>query len=274
LLLLAGSLFMTLRASDPAYRMLPLLAYVQFPWRFLFFAALGSSLLFVAVEPHGRAIPLPHAASALATLVLLSLVGCYWDYTRPRALVVSTETHEAGPMSLRRAKGSRSVTTFERLGGLSYLRARGATGTMADDFLPRTVHPQLKPDREPAALARWLGPGEAEVRPLRSGPLDLSVEVVAPQAGTLEVARFWFPGWTAGANGAPVATGPRAGVGTIAIPVSPGRTTVEVRFASTPLRRVSAWLSAGMLGVLIAWRSLSRGRGSSITTSPGAPRGR
>jgi hypothetical protein len=70
-------------------------------------------------------------------------------------------------------------------------------------------------------------PGGATVR--GSGSSALQIDVQAPEAGYLVLSEFWYPGWQATVNGAPVA--PEVANGAfLAVPIPAGASTVDLRF--------------------------------------------
>jgi uncharacterized membrane protein YfhO len=88
-------------------------------------------------------------------------------------------------------------------------------------------------------------PGGATVR--GSGSSALQIDVQAPEAGYLVLSEFWYPGWQATVNGAPVA--PEAANGAfMAVPIPAGASTVDLRF--WPATFTWGLVAAG-LGVLM-----------------------
>lgn len=265
-LLFLGSVFLTLPISAFVYRAIPLLAYLQFPWRFLLFAAFAASLLAVAVEPLARSLAWPRALPALTALLGAVVLASYAGYTRPAAGVYVPAAGEFEPVALAelpRLRASGVALRLRDLGGLDFFLARGEPGTSRDEYLPRSVDRLHKPDALPEAPVAWLGQGAAGLRVLPGDPVDVVVEVDAPAPGRLEFARFQFPGWVARVDGEPGPATAAPATGRIQVPVGAGHHRVELRFGSTPLRRACGLFSlVSLAGVLMAtafpWRRPGR----------------
>ena len=227
---------MTLPLSLPLWDALPLLPFVQFPWRFL-----GPATLFLAVLAGAGAARLPRLRAGRPALLLAALALYALPWLSPgRDAVPPNPT----PVDL-----------------LHFELETGALGTTsAGDYLPVTVT-----ELPPAAM---LLPLYAQSAPhyliprLDRARLAADVAVLAASY-TLTGARLtltadsparvrflWyaFPGWQAQLNGAPIPVKPDGRSGLLAVDIPAGASQeLTVAFGQTPLRRLSGWLSLASL---------------------------
>lgn len=239
-----GSLFLTLPQSVGIWDALPLLRFVQFPWRFLGLASLGVAFLagsaFADEGPEKRASETGSNRTLVRRVLTVCLVvsGCVmygftWQYVPYLAPIVRP-----------------TVADIAR-----YERESGALGTTsAGDYLPNTV--RKLPDANalaeryaPSGVIERLDPAslpvdarilEAHYRPLS---FDVTVDSPTPFAAVFDV--FAFAGWQASVDGQPVAITPTDPHGLISYPVPAGRHRLAVRFGSTPL-----WTAASVVSLL------------------------
>jgi hypothetical protein len=116
---------------------------------------------------------------------------------------------------------------------------------------------------EPWSPARLVGTnGPVEVRQEEVESARQRFTLVAPRAAAVEAATFFYPGWTARVDGAPVAASPVPGRGTLRFPVGRGEHRVELELRPTPLRRAALGitLASAALLALGAWASTRRRR--------------
>jgi hypothetical protein len=236
---------MTLPVSAPLWARLPLLAFLQFPWRFLGPASLGLALLAgagAARLPGPDRLWVPLLLAALATL---SLTWLFPPCSPPQPPLT--------PPNLIRIEG--------QTGGLGT--------TTAGDYLPRAVEERPAPDAllaeydaaapdyviprlDPAAL-----PPDARVVEEEYGLTDARVVLETEAPFRARFRWYYFPGWQARIDGVPVAAGPLGPHGLLAVDVPSGRHTLEVAFGDTPLRRTVTTLSTVTLLALVGlttWR--------------------
>jgi hypothetical protein len=222
LLLTVLPLFMTLGVSRPIWEAIPLLPYVQFPWRFLGLAALGTAWL-------GAALPAPDLRGALPRLSALLATG---------AVIVA-----AIPWI-----GSQYILFDEAL----HLTRQGIAGRMSTttgyhDYLPIWV--RELPESPPIPRFQ-VHSGDAVLGAQRSETLRHEVSVAASSGAVVECRVFWFPGWEATWNGAPVEIFHLPPRGTVIVPLPAGEGTLAVIWSGDPQRRVGGLLS--LLGAVMA----------------------
>jgi hypothetical protein len=216
-----GSILM-LAVSRPLWDHLSMLQNVQFPWRLLGDVGVATSL----------------AAGALAG----------W-----RSFAV-----RSGPYHAADLVAAGAVIVLLTAACVPYLQARRWTASDAD-FTPEAIRRQyfgeLKfqpkevatlhyvPDGPRAAL---LAGGSASVE--GESTHRMTLEVDAPEATTLRVHLFNTPGWKASVDGAAAEVRSEPRTAMVLVDVPAGRHRVELRFADTPVRRIS-WIvsAAGLL---------------------------
>ncbi|MCZ7584453.1 MAG: hypothetical protein M5R36_14525 [Deltaproteobacteria bacterium] len=258
---LAG-LLMTHRFSAPLWNLAPLLAFVQFPWRFLVVAAFGASLLagLGAESVLGdKRLRVPVGACVVA-------LAFYASYTKPLFTVYDTEQNGyiPGPYDLQRDRldtDPRYADQREHL-TIAWVRASGETGSSRDDYLPRTVLEKPTAKEEIASASS----GEV-VASERAGLNTYELMVSMRAAGRVTLAQFFYPGWRATVDGAevPVATTSPHGLASVEVPE--GELAVRFHFGSTPSRRAAGAVSIVSFALVAAAALLIRRRNRS-TRSP------
>jgi hypothetical protein len=224
---------------------LPLLRYVQFPWRFLGLASLAVAFLASGAFSDRRLtqdapsnIRPSSFVFRLSTFVIVAgfiVYGFTWQYVSYLAPIVRP-----------------TVADIAR-----YERESGALGTTsAGDFLPNTV--KRLPDANllverysrsdvierlnPASLPPGARILTASYHPLSS---DVTVESQSSFVAMFDI--FYFAGWQARVDGQPVAITPTDPNGLISFPVPAGQHRLQIFFGSTPLR-----MAAGMVSLISA----------------------
>ena len=240
-------LFLSLPVSTPVWENLPLIRFVQFPWRLVGRAALPLALLAGAVPillPRRTCLVPLVAVSAVAAL---SLVSFPWLYPTPCSF----------PSSPTIA----TVMDFERSSGLTGVDPLGA-------YLPRWV--SQRPESSPMEAALREGstprrvdsashPAGATLLRESYGPNRATIELETPARFQATYHTFSFPGWTVRIDGERIPIEPLAETGLISFSVPSGRHTLTIRWGSTPLRTGAAIIS--LLG-LVALALLSRSAAS------------
>lgn len=238
---LAGAIlcFLMLRDADWIWGALPLLQYVEFPWRILGAAAI---CLAMAVAALGRGLELwprwrmPAFAGAMVLLIVPNL------------------SHLAPP-------GFRDVD-------LSFwtpqqLASRGLELTTAGEYTPRWVQAPAVFDPRTARVIE----GDADVQQTGRTPVSWSAQVTARKASVIQVALSYFPGWQVRVDGMAEEGRPAAPSGQIRFDVPPGDHRVEVQWVRTG----AVWLGDGisllaLAALVVIWRL---GGAARVRESPG-----
>jgi hypothetical protein len=252
-------LAMTLPASRFIWDRLPLLYFVQFPWRFL-----GPVSLLLAVLAGAGASRLPGSPVVQlgASLLPLAVAGLPWLFP--------------GGYQAELALAPDAVIRFEAetgwLGTTSaaeYLPVQVETLPAPETLLP--LYEAAAPDYLIPRLDSGSIPASAELLDARYGLTDANVSLAAAAPFQVRFLWYYFPGWQLQLNGEPhpvAATGPH---GLLAAEIPAGEHTLALSFDDTPIRRWSGYVSvASLLALLIAAR-LQRGGGPAARRVPPAP---
>lgn len=257
ILALAGvlTLAMTTALSAPVWKALPLLRFVQFPFRWLLLVTLVGSLLvgFLAhrLPARGRSLAVA-AATALSLLLVRPLL-------EPRYAFVERSTLApvfARADGLERAAADPGLLAPGSAFGIDALRSHPVTGTSAHDFLPRRVA------RPPLAATRAAEPLAPGLEVLEAGwgypTVRATVRVDAP--APLALHQFDFPGWRVEVDGERRAHRTEPGRGRIVVDLAPGDREVVARFGWTARRAGAAAVSAATALGLAIWLALGARR--------------
>jgi hypothetical protein len=256
-LVLISLIFMVLPQSVAVWDHLPLLEYVQFPWRFLGLASLAAALL------AGAAIRL---LSDLVRAVLPSFI----IMLAVEALVIAFSLPWLYPRYCSTTEG----LSIARLAGLE--RGLGVIGTTsAGEYLPIWVK-EVPSESNMEAMYRSGAPierlepsslpGGAEVTSAEYGLTSADILIESPLPFRAVFNTFYFPGWRAYVDGKRVPIVPTEPYGLISFEVLAGERTIEVRFQDTPLRftaKAFSACSALVILALIIW-SLVRWSGGRV----------
>ncbi len=251
LLMAAGALvflFFALPLSRWLWEALPLIEFVQFPWRFVGRAALPVAMLAGApfallshrprgLEPRAGRFLLPATAIATTLLLLEAFPLLYPNYCSeelyPTILAVHEYEHATGLVGVDPEGSYFPVTVQQRPDG-SPLEADYTAGRTPQRF-------------DQSAL-----PQGAAVLEERYEPNAARLVIETPEAFTARYLTFAFPGWRVQIDGEEAPVTPSDPLGLITFTIPAGRHTVEVRWTSTPLRSLFGVLSTAAALLLIA----------------------
>lgn len=289
--------FLTTPASTVLWESVPLMPYLQFPWRLLGpAAAMLAVLAGVGVQ---SLLSFLHNLDANAATEREQLSD--WQEVARSAMqwapafFLLVVLLQALPLSMVPPWPDESwdtsapaVMVIERQG-----RWLGTTSTA--DFVPRTVEVIPRPQREMVdrfieggsldRVNRATLPQDATVVGSEVTPLNLRYQVKSDSDFLLRLFLFDFPGWEVTIDRRPVQTILGRPEGFIVVPVPAGSHVVEVHFTETGERRVS-WLISALaallsgVGAIVAGRSEVRqfilahaGRGRSLVGDTAAALG-
>ncbi len=252
-------IFMALPVSLPLWDTLPLIRFVQFPWRFVGRAILPVALLAGAATYgvwrgayHRVRNPRTLRITQYALLIIFTLpvLLSATPLLYPRACSGQIDLNIADVFAYEHATGHIGVdplgaylpvTVAERPGG-SPLEAQYATGEPIKRF-DRSALPQG---------AQIVG----EAYGLNRAEIDLN----SPAAFRATYLSFDFPGWRAAIDGQPAPIVPSDPNGLITFEVPAGQHTISVAFGDTPVRTLANVISLAALvvlgGMLIRWPRL------------------
>lgn len=250
LALLAACLLMVFPVSAPVWTNVPLLAVAEFPWRLL--GLINLSLAFLGglgVHLIGDRFPRRRLEPALWAAPVVVLLGSLVYLYPPQPFVHYADTPAA-------------MTAYE-------LATRTIGTTTLGEYLPRAV--TSAPTAAPPAKNLPSGgiekldyaalPAATSARLLSHTAVSDQYQFDSPGPFTARFFTFYFPGWQANLDGAPVEIAVEAKTGLITVPVPAGEHTLGLVFKDTPLRLAANGVSlvtlAGLTGVAI-WRFTRR----------------
>ena len=234
-MVLYGSL--TLPISRPVWDLLPLLSFVQFPWR-----ALGVTTLCASVLAGGTLLcfrkPVPAIFGSVAIASISFVAHLSWWY--PRYCTEFTETtlgsmidYEYSTSTIgTSAKGEFTPKTT------SYIPL--------DDSLAQAIKSEQQPDR-------LLGiPDDASVQIIQSDPLDYIAKISSSQPFTAIYQMIYYLGWNVTIDGVSQKPSIAAGTGIMQFNVPSGQHEIRVYFGGTPVRNLGSALSIASLCIIVA----------------------
>jgi len=232
--ILAGVLYSQLDINRGLWQAVPLVRFIQFPWRLLGIAGFCVALL------AGSLLTLPRLSGVAGWLVAIPLL----------VLILYGSTAQLAPSF---ATDYPVLTNAEITVAGLFERGRSVY-TPFSDFLPATVKvdpwdlPKSRPTTSAALPAMPYVPTLAVTSDSSDG---LQLQVHAEQPFTLRLHRFFFPGWQLYVAGRPVPTSPSGDLGLVTAELPAGDYVVVARFGETPLRRLSDAISGAVLFVCI-----------------------
>ena len=215
-----GTAFLAHQRSSFIWQFLPILANMQFPWRFLAFASFFVSILsgsfFFLIKNEKKGL-------VLALIMILGVMAFNFSFFRPEKILKITDKKK-----LFSAKGWSKLQTDAIF-----------------DYLP-IYAPQ--PPGSPAPEKPFFVRGEGgEIKNFRKGTNWQKFEAEVISESLLRLPLYDFPRWQVLVNGKPVEINHENELGLIAFRLGAGSYQVEARLKNTPLRTNANWIS------LISW---------------------
>ena len=259
LMVFATAIFlsMSLPISHFIWDGLPLIDFVQFPWRFVGRAALPLAFLagvpFYYLQPNGAAAQRRNwlvvgVGSAVALLVLEAIPTVYPNICQEEPFPTINTVHQ-----------------YEHETGLVGVDPEGS-------YFPRTVkdRPSNSPleanyqaNETPQRLDTAVFPPGTTMEAIAYENLGVTAQLNSPNPFIARYLSFDFPGWTATVDGTAVAITPEDPSGLITFPVPAGSHTLSVQWQSTPARTVLLGLSLfSLAGVLVVGLVLAKTQSS------------
>jgi hypothetical protein len=234
--------FMCCRWSQFLWESLPLVRYVQFPWRFLGLVVFGSAICAAALTDRFAATGKRSAIITSLLGIVLIMTAYFPYYSQAYFFVGDGRTGSVVKESAAGVEALRSggvLVPFGLSTSTVELRAMHERATSSDDFLPRDV--KDKPSQPPVEIVRV-----ESGRVLESVRLDQNHYrglLQTPALGKAELLQFWFPGWQAKVDGLPVATAPAGPDAIVSCDVPAGEHVVEFAYRGLPQRSTGIILS-------------------------------
>ncbi|MBI4315234.1 MAG: hypothetical protein HY679_04810, partial [Chloroflexi bacterium] len=246
------SSFMITRYSQPLWAHLPLLPFVQFPWRFLSVQSLfASALIGLIMQPATDEYPIPNTKYQIWTMRhgLIALLGIGYSVLsiiglRPDFVPVADADVTANRLQL-----------YEYFTG-------NIGATIRNEYLPRWTLPRPYTSEEfiggDVSLKALSGRADGQRLAKRAASQTWDINVSSASAAVAVPLLYW-PGWQARADEKPLDVRPADGLGWIAFDLPQGRHKIELSLRDTPTRRLAGMVSliALALAVVIAapWKS-------------------
>ena len=253
LLFLAASaalfIFLSTRSSLWLWEHLPLLPFVQFPWRFVGRAALPVALLAAGLVPHP-------SRNTQHVSRFTSHVSRIWLPITISALILAALPYTYPPLGYCPAPAHPTVSDVHRYEHQSRLVGVDPLGA----YFPIWV--QQRPEESPLEAQYAAGgtvarfdetalPEGATILEAEYGPNHARLVVESPVPFRARYLTFYFPGWRVWVDGEPVEVRPSEPEGLITFDVPAGRAHIHVRFGETRLRLASDALSLLSLLALV-----------------------
>lgn len=219
------SIFLMLKLTVPVWNLIPLLAYVQYPWRLL-------SLVVVVSGFFGAYVAWRHRSLLTAAALVGGSILLTNTYMRPVVYPIRDDAYY-----------------------LSRPNFTDGTSSMGNSFT--TFWSDWKKDR-PSKKIEVVN-GDAIASRLTTLPLLYEFSVSSTTESRIRINTLYYPGWEVFINGKPVLLDYEHD-GTITFSVLPGRWQVSVRFTETPLRRLADSVSIVCLFWVIGSGILEKAR--------------
>lgn len=249
ILMAAGAavfLLMALPFSRPLWEALPLIDFVQFPWRFVGRAALPVAFLAGVPFAYSRAAAPVPGRRLLSTVLLAAAVALLIIEAIPNLYPRFCE-EEPFPTIL-------TVHAYERITGLVGVDPEGS-------YFPRTVRQRPTGSPLEADFAAGRTPQRFDATALPAGAslsdvvyerFGVTLTVDSPEPFIARYLSFAFPGWSARVDGERVPIAPEDPTGLITFDVPAGTHDIRVNWGATPLRLALVGLSMlSAVGVIV-----------------------
>jgi len=227
-------LFMTHARSTFIWRSLPLLAYLQFPWRFL---GVATTILILAIG-YGLHLFPPHKARYLS----ISLVALALIFSAPH---FHPEKYD-------------SYQDQDYLNGI--FTADQQTAHLYD-YLPKTVH-SIPDEVSTSPIFKFLEP--LTVLEYNQTSNHKSIKFNNSQAQDIILSQYAYPGWTAYLDDNKITYHPDPNYGFIMVNIPPGIHTIELSWFEQGTRLFSDYLSLISLGAVIVIIVITRKRAKHV----------
>jgi hypothetical protein len=213
------SLFMQHNKSTFIWLSLPLLAFVQFPWRFL-----GISIFFVSLLGGAVALVWKRHLPFFAILVVLAVIVVNVRYFRPESYYDdSIDEHYIGSSVLHK-----------------------------DDKVPKDYLPiWVKRNADSNPFIPYSENGQANISNYNLRTSSASFNIEAEKPTTVQAPITFFPGWKVSLDNNRIALDDPSELGLIRFDVPEGKFEAKLEFSDTPVRRLGNYLSIASIIVVL-----------------------
>jgi len=251
----AVGLLMCEKISSGVWQMVPLLSYVQFPWRFLSLAVFGIAMCGATVihriESVNARLALPFVLAGI-----VSVLSVYFPtYSAAKLLAADRSTGAISEMTTEQTNAlevSHRLIRFDELVTPNTMRSADERGTSKDDFLPVGVR------EKPIVPAISFVSAESGLvlRCERTAFNEYRATVEMRESGPVRLEQFWFPGWSAHVDRLDVAVTASTNSAVACCEVPAGSHVVEFKYIGLPEHRVGAFVSCASIASLVAILSI------------------
>lgn len=234
-LLFLFSAFMTTYFSKPIWDILTPLRYLQFPWRFLIFAGLFSSILAGSFIYYLK-LPILKLSAALflVSLILATNVKLFKPQSyRPDLTDQSSTTPEV-------LRWSVSSSSFEYIPKGVPLYTGGLNTNLVDIQKEDTQHSLIEASSD-----------MAKINVISYSPSKSEFTVSSEESAQIKANVFNFPGWKAFVNNQAVPIDDKNRLKLITFNVPKGDNRVKIEFTNTPIRALANWISLATLTCML-----------------------
>jgi len=233
------SVFMTLDYSFFIWRQINYLWYLQFPWRFLTFAALFIAL----IGGYGAFFLLklqPVLGKISIFILVITTVFIYQKYFHPNQYLLVQDADLITPYKIQ---WQVSRSSFE------FIPAQVKT---RKSFLHTTI-PAIEENDLPARPIIPLS-GQGEIQVLRNDFQNKVFLIKAQTEMKVQINTFNFPGWELFLNREKIMINDQNDLKLITFAVAPGSHQIDLKFTDTPIREIANLISLiGFFAVMIAY---------------------
>ena len=234
-LLFVFSAFMTTYYSKFLWNIIPPLGYLQFPWRFLTFTSLFSSIL-AGYFVYSLKVPTIKLLAGIVLIILLAIPN--YKLFKPQAY--RADLTDQVIMSQDYVSWYVSSSSFEYL----------PTGVelIKNDLGANEVN--IERSQIPKSREEILN-GTAQISQLANKPHDLIFSTRSSSDLEIRINNFNFPGWTAVVDGHEVKIEDNNPLKLITLNIPEGEHQVRVFFKNTPIRSVANMISLVSISLTI-----------------------
>ncbi len=243
--LVGASTLLMFRVTMPAWRYLPELRFVQFPWRWLFALNVGFAALLASCVGRRRLL-WGFSIAALAVCAFLLARNAWWDVGGVDDLAKTYLFQGHG---------------YE---GTDEYCPRGADHYDLDPKAPRIAVLDVRSENEETGPASGAQQPATHIDRWRVDQKRFTVRAELPVTLALRILNY--PAWQVTINGTPASASSREGTGQMLIAVPQGSSRVDVRFTRTPDRLLATVVSAVALFLWLFLVFLQRSRDNGTHT--------
>jgi len=220
-----GTAFLTHQRSSFLWSAIPVLAKMQFPWRFVglstFFVTLLSGSFFLLIKNPKKAFP-------LSLFLILAVIVLNFNFFRPEKILKITDEQK-----LFSAQGWYKLQTDTIF-----------------DYLP--IYASKPPGSSAPEKPYFVKSEGGQIKNFQKGTDWQKFEVDLPLESLIQLPLYDFPVWQVLVNGQPVSINHQNELGLVTIKLREGHYQIEAKLKDTPIRIIGNYLSlAGWLGVLL-----------------------